>query len=198
MPVTFEQFECQFDKLQAAFGVTKSSKNIDKWYQEFEDCEYGPFVKAMHSCQYDERFPTWGKFRAEYRNCLGPELKSVDKPECKYCTGGKVFYRGFIQRSNDVHDLMGNCAVCCAGKLGGRLDVDPRTLIKDSLGILRTRRAVEHDRKQGAMNNQPQRKPVNGLEVVQTTFGKDEEGKEEDRRKSLYVEKKRENEGAQF
>ena len=88
MPVTFKQFETQFDKLQAAFSVTRTSKIIDQWYQQFKDCEYEPFVKAMNRLLIREKFPNWGMVWAEYRNLLSPASKVKGKTGCQYCNDG--------------------------------------------------------------------------------------------------------------
>ena len=38
--ITLEQFEVQFNKLQAAFGTVKSAKIFEEWYKEFEYEDY--------------------------------------------------------------------------------------------------------------------------------------------------------------
>ena len=196
MSIIFEQFEYQFDKLQAAHGVTKSAKIIDQWYQEFQDLEYGPFVKAMRRCQYSERFPNWDKFKSEYKNSLGPVNKVGEKSGCQYCHNGKVFYRDYLQKINDVRDLAANCSLCSLNKSPDLIDIDPERLMKDSMGVLRTKEAVEHETKVVAAP--PNRNSVNGAEVVRTVFGKDDPRKEAVRRKTHYVESKRESGEAPF
>lgn len=190
MPITFEQFECQFDNLQAAFSATKSAKIMELWFKEFDDLEHGPFVKAMHRCQYGERFPTWEKFKGEYENCLGPQDKSIDRPKCDYCTNGRVLFRDYIEEVRDVQDMAANCALCSSGRSQFMGNVDSRQLIKDAFSVLRTRRAVEHEKK--AMTMRPNTTPANGREIAQAIFGKDDPVKEKVRRENLYKNREKE------
>ena len=45
------QFEHQFNKLCAAFGVSKSEKIKDAWFEEFEECDYFTFCEAIKLLQ---------------------------------------------------------------------------------------------------------------------------------------------------
>lgn len=195
MPITFEQFENQFDKLQAAFTVTKSSKIIDRWYQEFQKCEHGPFCIAMRRLQHGERFPNWGLVWSEYRNCLGPVSKLKKNVGCRLCISGTVFYRDYVQQTDEVKDLVAVCILCSADNFSGLNHIDPRILVKDSIGILRTPSGVEHDKKGGAMIKTPNRKPANGMEIAQAILGRDNPKNEEIRKRRLYAESRREGTG---
>ena len=149
--ITPEQFEIQFNKLQAAFSTSKSAKTMDRWFEEFEECELIPFQRAMRRCQYGDRFPTWEMFNQKYRDCLGAEEK-LDSG-CGECVDGRVFFtdhviarKGFENRV--ISELVANC-VCCHGKIPYLQNMDRRKLSMDVQGTYYTSRALAHLKGEG-------------------------------------------------
>ena len=194
--MTFEQFEILFDKLQAAFCVTRTSKIIEQWYQEFKDCDYFAFCKAISRLKLNDKFPNWGMVWTEYRNCLGPiEQRAIQG--CDVCQNGKIFHRAYNRKVNEVKDSIGSCLRCAPG-LDGLPKVNPERLHKDRIGVLRLPDALQHDRKTGWLKkendldlqmNQIISKPI-PEDIVTEVFGEDDPQQEEIRRKNIYKESK--------
>ena len=106
MPITTEQFEEQFNKLQAAFGTVKPAKIFEEWFKEFENEDYFTFLAAMKRSQYGQRFPTWEVFKAELKNSRGATVTEV-YAGCGQCNAGVVLFRDF-NRNGHVSDQAGN------------------------------------------------------------------------------------------
>jgi len=141
MPITLDQFTKQFEKLQASQGITKSPKILDRWFEEFQDLEYFPFVNAMKRLQYGEKFPNWDMFKSQYRNCIGVQ-KPIKRIGCKHCCGGWVYYRDYDTKANKVTDYAANCVLCSPGKSSDMKDINPHNLVKDESGQLITEKAL--------------------------------------------------------
>jgi hypothetical protein len=192
MPITIDQFETQFNKLQASFGSMKSPKILDQWYEEFNDLEYFPFLNAMKRLQYGQKFPTWEMFKAEYRNCLGVQVKTAYKG-CDHCSGGVVLFRDIHPKSKQVSDQAANCSLCSLNRIRDMANVNPSQLFEDSMGTLRTRRALALDLENGVgIDSMPSSKPQNINKIVQDVFGKDDPVQERQRYGSLKREELRE------
>lgn len=194
MPITIEQFEIQFNKLQGSFGYTKSPKILEAWYEEFEYSDYQTFLATMKKLRYGEKFPTFAMFKAEYKNVLGASNQpgTGEIPGCEYCHGGTVLYRDYVEEARGVRDLAGNCGVCNDNSTRGLKNIDGRLLIKDQLGILRTKKAVELDSARGDMSGQVNRKADKKL--VTKLYGSEDPQKEKIRAKNLWVDKQRDEE----
>lgn len=143
--LTIDQFSTEFKKLQASFGLSKSEKILDTWYEEFEYCELKPFRTAMRRCQYGEKFPNWDVFKTEYRNCLDPIQKQIAEPECKLCRNGVVLFQDLELRTGEkeVLSFAANCNVCSMGRSGIMINLDSRNLARDNNNHLITRRALQ-------------------------------------------------------
>ena len=143
--LTIDQFSIEFKKLQASFGLSKSEKILDTWFEEFEYCELVPFRKAMKRCQYGEKFPNWEIFKTEYRNCLDPDQQKIAEPECIFCLNGTVLYQDLELRTNDkeVKFFAANCRVCSMGRNGGMINLDSRNLSLDKNDQWITARALD-------------------------------------------------------
>ncbi len=193
MPITTEQFETQFNKLQASFGAVKPAKIFEEWFKEFEHEDYFTFLTAMQRSQYGQRFPTWEVFKAELRNARGVTVAEEFKG-CGNCNAGVVLFRDFNQ-NGQVSDQAGNCANCCEGKRRDMANVHPDRLHIDSMGTLRTQRALKKDLEDGMRVEDPrveiQYAPA-PKKVVQEVFGKDDPVNERKRYGSLKREEERE------
>ena len=193
MPITLDQFETQFNKLQASFGATKPAKIFEEWFKEFEHEDYFTFLKAIKRCQYGERFPTWAMFKAELRNAQGMTVAEEFKG-CGQCSSGVVLFRDF-NRYGQVSDQAGNCAICSEGKIRDMANVYPDRLHVDSMGTLRTQRALKKDIEDGMRVEEPISKTQHSPEpeaIVRDVFGKDDPEKERKRYGSIKREEERE------
>jgi hypothetical protein len=131
--ITDDLFINEFEKLASAFGTTKSKDVCSKWLDEFQELEPEPFKKAMHRCQYGDRFPNWVMFRQQYRNCL-PKIESENVPQevlnCEFSyrtspeDGSKpVCFDGvlLVQGQHPVTGKLGyksfNCGICSKDRL---------------------------------------------------------------------------------
>jgi len=119
-----QQFDTLFNKLWAAFATSKSDKIKEAWHEEFEDCDYFTFCKALKILRYGERFPTWGMIWDTYRPILPDHLKEQENPGCENCERGKAFYIDYIlARKEDpnsavmAYSIVGNCAACSENKM---------------------------------------------------------------------------------
>ena len=189
----FEQFETQFNKLQAAFGTVKPAKILEEWFREFEKEDYFTFLNAMKRCQYGQRFPTWEVFRAELRNAQGVTVKEAFVG-CGQCNAGVVLFRDF-NRTGQVSDQAGNCANCSEGKQRDMANVRRQRLHVDSMGNYRTQRALKKDLADGVRIEELS-KSFSGsgrvADVVRDVFGKDDPDKERKRYGSIKREEERE------
>jgi hypothetical protein len=146
--ITPEQFETQFNKLQAAFSTSKPGKVMDQWFEEFEDCEWQPFQKAMRRCQYGDRFPTWDVFKQQYANCVGEKEKETYEG-CGECVEGRVLYDDYVQAHEDfpsrkvMSSRVANC-ICSRNKIPYLINLDRRKLSMDTQGTYYTARALAH------------------------------------------------------
>jgi len=143
--ITEEQFQAQWEKLEASFGSTKPQKLMSRWYDEFhEECDYGPFAEAMKRLQYGQKFPNFAMFKAEYR-AVSPEQKAKLDPSsnCKYCESGVIMYRK-VNKGGYVRDNAANCGVCSRNRRQ-MATVDPRLLDLDKFGFYRTKEALRLD-----------------------------------------------------
>jgi hypothetical protein len=199
MPITLDQFTKQFEKLQASQGTTKSPRVLDQWFEEFQNCEYFPFVKAMKRLQYGQKFPNWEAFKAEYRNTQGIEANKPEYKGCEHCQKGMVMFRDIHLKSGLVSDQAANCSLCSQGRIRDMANKDPSKLVVDSMGTLRTKRALVMDLENGMRVDPPKQSTSereNIMTIVQgvgVDVGRDDSEKETVRRKSLHVESKREN-----
>ena len=193
MPITLDQFEEQFNKLQAAFGTVKPTKITEEWFKEFENEDYFTFLGAMKRSQYGQRFPTWEVFRAELKNAKGV----TEKPAyvgCGQCSAGVVLFRDF-NRYGQVSDQAGNCAICSEGKRPDMANVFPDRLHIDSMGTLRTQRALKKDLEDGMRVDEMKIKDANirpPKQIAQDIYGKADLAKERRRYGSLKREEERE------
>lgn len=158
--ITDEQFETQFNKLSAAFGTTKSEKIMDQWYQEFQECDFKPFVDAMKRCQYGDRFPTWDVFRTQYKNCLGEPEVVKDGVGCDFCHNGRVFFwdHRLVKHDSDervIAEVAANCGACSRDKIRNMASVSTEQFYRDKSGDLWSPRAysekqrvLKHNRNQ--------------------------------------------------
>ena len=194
MPITLDQFEVQFNKLQASFGTVKSAKIFEEWFKEFEDEEYYTFLKAIKQCQYGERFPTWAVFKAELKNAGGGGATQISKG-CSMCYSGVVLFRD-LNKNGQVSDQASNCGNCSEGRIRDMANVHPDRLHVDAVGTLRTQRALEMDRKNGWRIEEPKNheeaRVVNVNEMVIKQFGKEDPDNERKRYGSLKREEERE------
>jgi hypothetical protein len=190
--ITLEQFQTQFNRLQASFGLSKSNKIIDQWFGEFEKCEFVPFTRAMKNLQYGERFPNWKMLKEEYRNNAG----EVDKQKylgCELCRSGVVLFRGVDPRSGQVVDMAANCSICSNNRLMRMANIDPTRLTRDAMGTWRTPRAVEMDLADGMRVEDKYVGQVQPpMDVVKNVFGSADPARERKRYGSLKREEERE------
>jgi hypothetical protein len=147
--ITIEQFQTQFDKLQAAFGVTKSGKIAEQWFMEFEEFEFKPFVDACRRLQYSERFPTWDMMKQAYRNAVGQKSTEPHKG-CDECENGTVLFRDYRKAHPDfdrrvLSDCAANC-ICSKNRVPYMFNLDRRKLSLDDQGTYWTARALEYVR----------------------------------------------------
>ena len=193
MPVTLDQFETQFNKLQAAFGAVKPAKILEQWYNEFSEEDYFTFITAMRRCQYGQKFPTWEMFKAELRNARGVEVREEFKG-CGKCFGGVVLFRD-VARNGKVSDQAGNCAKCSEGKRRDMASVHPDRLHIDAVDTLRTQRALKQDRADGQRIEEPRIREVEApqpMELVKNIYGTADPANERKRYGSLKREEERE------
>tara|TARA_R110002020_G_scaffold46195_5_gene131546 strand:- start:6028 stop:6630 length:603 start_codon:yes stop_codon:yes gene_type:complete len=193
MPITVDQFEAQFNKLQAAFGTVKSPKIFEEWFKEFEHEDYFTFLTAMKRSQYGQRFPTWEVFKAELRNSQGVTVKEA-YAGCGHCKAGVVLFRD-LNRNGQVSDQAGNCANCSENKQPDMVNVRRQKLHLDSMGNYRTQRALKKDLEDGVRVEEPHKSfPESGrvADVVRDVFGSDDPGKERKRYGSIKREEERE------
>tara|TARA_R100001594_G_C3931338_1_gene238233 strand:+ start:41 stop:634 length:594 start_codon:yes stop_codon:yes gene_type:complete len=194
MPITLDQFEVQFNKLQASFGTVKSAKIFEEWFKEFEDEEYYTFLKAIKRCQYGDKFPTWAVFKAELKNARGVST-TEHRTGCGLCHGGVVLFRD-LNREGQVSDQASNCGNCSEGRIPDMANVHPDRLHVDAVGTLRTRRALAKDLKDGWRIEEPKNREeaqvVNVKEMVIERFGKEDPDNERKRYGSLKREEERE------
>ena len=193
MPVTTEQFEEQFNKLQAAFGTVKPAKIFEEWFKEFENEDYFTFVSAMKRSQYGQRFPTWEVFKAELKNSQGVTAREV-YVGCGQCNAGRVLFRD-LNRNGQVSDQVANCADCSEGKIRDIANVFPDRLHIDSMGTLRTQRALKKDLADGMRVEEMKLKYANvrsPKQITQDVYGKADPEKERKRYGSLKREEERE------
>ena len=193
MPITLEQFETQFNKLQAAFATVKPAKITEEWFKEFEDEDYSTFVSAMKRSQYGQRFPTWEVFKAELKNSRGATVTEV-YAGCGQCNAGVVLFRDF-NRNGQVSDQAGNCANCSEDKHPDMANVHPDRLHIDSMGTLRTQRALKKDLADGMRVEEMRLKYANvrsPKQISQDVYGKADPEKERKRYGSLKREEERE------
>lgn len=192
--ITEQQFELQFGKLQAAFGVVKPAKIMDEWYDEFQDVDYSQFATAMKKLQYGERFPTWSVFKTELRNAQGMTTQEAFQG-CGECHGGVVLFRD-VNKNNEVTDQASNCAECSLNKKMDMANVFPSKLHKDAFGILRTHRAVQQERKKGVRVEEPaidvSYEQPNVKQMVKSVYGSEDQANERKRYGSLKREEMRE------
>jgi hypothetical protein len=193
MPITVDQFEAQFNKLQAAFGTVKSPKIFEEWFKEFEHEDYFTFLTAMKRSQYGQRFPTWEVFKAELRNSQGVTVREA-YAGCGHCNAGKVLFRD-INRNGQVSDQAGNCANCSENKQPDMVNVRRNKLHLDSMGTYRTQRALKKDLEDGVRVEEPHKSFSESGEVadvVRDVFGSDDPDKERKRYGSIKREEERE------
>jgi len=194
MPITVDQFEAQFNKLQAAFGTVKPAKIFEEWFREFEKEDYFTFLTAMKRSQYGQRFPTWEVFRAELKNSKGSTVQQV-YAGCGHCNAGVVLFRDF-NSNGQVSDQAGNCANCSEGKRQDMANVRREKLHLDSMGTYRTQRALKKDLEDGVRIEEPLVVSVsNSLppkQIAQKIYGKADPAKERKRYGSLKREEERE------
>jgi len=209
--ITPEIFDTEFEKLQSAFGVSKSEKIKDGWHAEFEGYEPVPFQKAMHRCQYGERFPNWATFKAEYLNCVDPSFAREQGVEgCNKCQKGRIpflslYTRRHRNRENkivegkEIKELIGFCLNCVPSKevvkaraigfYAGLPLVNPQKLFKDESNAYWLPEALAFANKEGKIRrispvlSAPN---VNNLAGgVGIGVGKYQSGKETKRKESL-------------
>lgn len=193
MPITLDQFETQFSKLQASFGTVKSARIVEEWFKEFENEDYFAFINAMKRSQYGQKFPTWEIFRAELRNAQGTTVAEEFKG-CGQCHSGVVLFRDF-NKGGGVSDQAGNCANCSEGRRRDMANVHPDRLHVDAVGTLRTQRALKKDQEDGWRIEEPKKRnneTGNVNEVVQSVYGKEDPANERKRYGSLKREEERE------
>ena len=193
MPITVDQFEAQFNKLQAAFGTVKPAKIFEEWFKEFEKEDYFTFIAAMKRSQYGQRFPTWEVFRAELKNSKGSTVQQV-YAGCGHCNAGKVLFRD-INRNGQVSDQAGNCANCSEDKQPDMANVRRNKLHLDSMGNYRTQRALKKDLEDGVRVEEPHKsfsESGRAADVVRDVFGSDDPDKERKRYGSIKREEERE------
>ena len=193
MPITLDQFEEQFNKLQAAFGTVKPAKITEEWFKEFENEDYFTFLAAMKRSQYGQRFPTWEVFKAELKNSRGATVTEV-YAGCGQCNAGVVLFRDF-NRNGQVSDQAGNCANCSEDKHPDMANVRPDRLHIDSMGTLRTQRALKKDLADGMRVEEMKLKYANvrsPKQITQDVYGKADPEKERKRYGSLKREEERE------
>tara|TARA_Y100000593_G_scaffold74079_1_gene136180 strand:- start:1116 stop:1715 length:600 start_codon:yes stop_codon:yes gene_type:complete len=192
--ITEQQFEVQFNKLQAAFGVVKSAKIMDAWYDEFQGVDYSQFVSAMKTLQYGEKFPTWSVFKAELRNAQGMTTQEAFRG-CGDCHSGVVLFRD-VNKNGEVTDQASNCAECSQNKKKDMANVYPSKLHKDAVGILRTHRALKQERSKGVRIEEPaidvSYEQPNIKQVVTKIYGSEDQANERKRYGSLKREEERE------
>ena len=192
MPITLDQFETQFNKLQASFGTVKSAKIFEEWYREFEYEDYDVFLKAMKRCQYGDRFPTWDAFKSQLRSFKG-SLPADDFHGCGDCHSGVVLFRD-INSNGEVTDQASNCAECSMNKKMDMANVYPSKLHRDSVGILRTHRALEKEMQNGVRIEEPKpirHKQPDVKQMVTSVYGSEDEANERKRYGSLKREEAR-------
>ena len=193
MPITLEQFEVQFDKLQAAFGTVKPSKILEQWFTEFESEDYFTFLTAMKRSQYGQRFPTWEMFKAELRNSRGVAVREEYKG-CGKCEKGVVLFKD-INRHGKITEQAANCAKCSEGKLRDMASVHPEKLHRDAVDTLRTQRALKQERADGVRIEEPrvqEAETPKPMEMVRNIYGVDDPANERKRYGSLKREEERE------
>lgn len=193
MPITTEQFETQFNKLQAAFGTVKPAKIFEEWFKEFEKEDYFTFLTAMKRSQYGQRFPTWEVFKAELKNAKGATVQQV-YAGCGHCNAGVVLFRDF-NSNGQVSDQAGNCANCSEGKQQDMVNVRRNKLHLDSTGTYRTQRALKKDLEDGMRVEEMNLKYANvrpPKQISQDIYGKADPAKERKRYGSLKREEERE------
>lgn len=193
MPITVDQFEEQFNKLQAAFGTVKPAKIFEEWFKEFEHEEYFVFLTAMKRSQYGQRFPTWEVFKAELRNSKGITVREAFVG-CGQCNAGVVLFRDF-NGVGQVSDQAGNCANCSEGKQPDMANVRRSKLHLDSMGNYRTQRAVRKDLEDGVRIEEPPESFSGSgkiTDVVKDVFGVNDPAKERKRYGSIKREEERE------
>ena len=191
--ITLDQFEVQFNKLQAAFGTVKSAKIFEELYKEFEYEDYSVFLGAMKSCQYGDRFPTWDVFKQHLRNSRGVTV-AEEFNGCGDCHTGVVLFRD-INSNGQVSDQAANCAECSINKKKGMANVYPRRLHRDAVGVLRTQRALRQDVENGERIEEPKAKTEERVEVgqiVKEVYGSEDPDNERKRYGSLKREEERE------
>ena len=193
MPITVDQFETQFNKLQAAFGTVKPAKIFEEWFKEFEKEDYFNFLTAMKRSQYGQRFPTWEVFKAELRNSQGVTVREA-YAGCGHCNAGVVLFRD-LNRNGQVSDQAGNCANCSEGKQQDMANVRRQKLHLDSMGNYRTQRALKKDLEDGVRVEEPHKSFSESgrvTDVVRDVFGSDDPDKERKRYGSIKREEERE------
>lgn len=191
--ITTQQFEFQFGKLQAAFGVVKPAKIMDEWYDEFQDVDYSQFATAMKKLQYGDRFPTWSVFKAELRNAQGMTVQEAFKG-CGECHSGVVLFKD-VNKNGEVTDQAANCAECSQNKKTDMANVYPNKLHKDAFGILRTHRALQQERKKGVRIEEPKPtgyKQSDVKQIITKVYGSEDQANEKKRYGSLKREEMRE------
>lgn len=194
MPITIEQFETQFNKLQAAFGTVKPAKIFEEWFKEFEHEDYFVFLNAMKRSQYGDRFPTWEIFKEQLKNA-GGVAEGKEFKGCGDCHSGVVLFRD-VNKNGQVTDQAANCAACSENKSRGMANVFPKKLHIDAYGFLRTRRALEKDASSGVRIEEPKAtryEEPQPMEIVREVFGEEDEANERKRYGSLKREEAREN-----
>jgi len=150
MPIQVEQFEPQFDRLCAAFAVTKPEKIKTEWFKEFEGCDYFTFCKAVKLLQRGDRFPNWGVVWDTYTPMVPQHMRKSEREGCDNCEKGRVFYVDFILSKPDdpnsrvlSFSLVANCAICSKGLLTHLGDVNRAKLQMQDNGEYFTQRALD-------------------------------------------------------
>lgn len=148
--ITADQFSPQFDKLCAAFAISKPEKIKDLWFEEFEECDYFTFCRAIKLLQRGDRFPNWGMLWDTYKPILPLNLQVQTRKGCNDCRNGKVFYVDYVLAKADaprsgvmVYSLIGNCAACSKGVIKGCGDVYRKDMVVHENGEYWTQRAID-------------------------------------------------------
>jgi len=145
------QFDRQFDKLCAAYGITKPVKTKDSWFEEFEKCDYFTFCRAIKILQRGDRFPNWGAVWDTYKPMLPDNLRDKESEGCDDCKNGRVFYVDLVLSKHDdphsgrilSYSLVANCAVCSKDVLSRSVNLYRAKLQKQENGEYWTQRALK-------------------------------------------------------
>jgi len=149
--ITPDQFASQFDRLCAAFAIAKTEKIKDSWFDEFHECDYFTFCRAIKLLQRGDRFPNWGMVWDTYKPILPFNLRDKESEGCNDCENGRVFYVDFVLSRHDdpnskrvlSYSLVANCAVCSKDVLSSSVNIRRAKLQKQENGEYWTQRALK-------------------------------------------------------